>query len=172
MLRVAEDSEIPAIVALMNRAFRGAGAAAGWNSEADYIDGDRTDEPLLRQELRDHPAARLLVTDDAAGGIAGCVTLEPQGDGVWNLGSLAVDPGFQDSGIGRRLLAEAERRAAAEGARAIRMKVVNVRDSLIAWYLRRGYVLTGRREPFPYGDDRFGTPRRADLCFVVLEKTL
>lgn len=50
------------------------------------------------------------------------------------------------------------------------MTVVNVRDTLIAWYVRRGYRLTGEREPFPYGDNRFGTPLRQDLHFEVLEK--
>jgi hypothetical protein len=52
------------------------------------------------------------------------------------------------------------------------MHVINVRDTLIAWYERRGYHLTGETHPFPYGDNRFGTPLRADLTFVVLEKQL
>jgi hypothetical protein len=54
----------------------------------------------------------------------------------------------------------------------MRMRVINVRDTLIAWYERRGYALTGETEPFPYGDDRFGRPLRDDLCFVVLERGL
>jgi hypothetical protein len=52
------------------------------------------------------------------------------------------------------------------------MNVVNVRDALIAWYLRRGYRKTGEAEPFPYGDARFGAPLRDDLRFLVLEKDL
>ncbi len=52
------------------------------------------------------------------------------------------------------------------------MTVVNVREVLIAWYLRRGYHKTGETNPFPYGDDRFGKPLRDDLNFVVLEKNL
>jgi hypothetical protein len=52
------------------------------------------------------------------------------------------------------------------------MTVVNVREALIAWYRRRGYHETGETNPFPYGDDRFGTPQRDDLSFVVLEKDL
>jgi ribosomal protein S18 acetylase RimI-like enzyme len=171
-LRRAGDHDIPAVVALMNLAFRAVGASAGWNSEASYIDGDRTTEPLLRQELRDHPDAQLLVVEGADGRLAGSVMLEPLAGGVWQLGSLAIDPALQNEGAGRRLLAGAERWAAAAGARSIRMKVVNVRDTLIAWYVRRGYVATGVTEPFPYGDDRFGTPRRLDLSFTVLGKTL
>ena len=54
----------------------------------------------------------------------------------------------------------------------MRMKVVSVRDTLTAWYERRGYHLTGETSPFPYGDTRFGSPRRDDLCFVVLEMSL
>ena len=45
------------------------------------------------------------------------------------------------------------------------------RDELIAWYERRGYRRTGVVKPFPYGDTRFGIPRRDDLRFEVLEKT-
>ena len=52
------------------------------------------------------------------------------------------------------------------------MGVLNVRDALIAWYERRGYQRTGKTEPFPYGDNRFGTPLRDDLEFVILEKQL
>jgi hypothetical protein len=52
------------------------------------------------------------------------------------------------------------------------MTVVNVRDTLIAWYERRGYTLTGESQPFPYGDERFGRPLRDDLSFVVLQKDI
>jgi hypothetical protein len=58
------------------------------------------------------------------------------------------------------------------GAETIEITVVNVRDLLIAWYERRGYRRTGELRPFPYGDDRYGTPTRSDLEFVVLEKHL
>lgn len=52
------------------------------------------------------------------------------------------------------------------------MSVVNVRDSLIAWYIRRGYQHTGETEPFPYDDTRFGIPKGNDLHFVVLRKQI
>jgi hypothetical protein len=50
-----------------------------------------------------------------------------------------------------------------QGGKRIRRNVVNARDALIAWYVRRGYHKTGETEPFPYGDDRFGAPLRDDL---------
>ena len=74
--------------------------------------------------------------------------------------------------LGRTLLHAAEAVAERKGARRIRMTVVNIRDTLIAWYARRGYDLTGETRPFPYGDRRFGDPLRDDLAFVVLEKAL
>ena len=58
------------------------------------------------------------------------------------------------------------------GGTEIRMTVVNVRAALIEWYKRRGYEMTHETRPFPYGDERFGTPKRDDLYFVVLQKRL
>ena len=52
------------------------------------------------------------------------------------------------------------------------MTVIAQRAELIAWYERRGYARTGEARPFPYGDPRFGEPRRDDLSFLVLEKPL
>jgi hypothetical protein len=73
---------------------------------------------------------------------------------------LTVSPARQSRQLGRTILAAAEAIAADRGARRMRMTVVNLRDTLIAWYQRRGYALTGETEPFPYDDRRFGTPTR------------
>ncbi len=173
ILKQAISADVPAIVALMNAAFRGAGAGASWNTEAGYIDGDRTSEALVREEIAAQPEAVLLLSrPDDTGELLGTVWLEPAGDGVWYLGSLTIDPKLQNAGAGRRLLEAAEAWVLERGARAVRMKVVNVRDTLIAWYIRRGYSLTGEVEPFPYDDPRFGIPRRDDLSFVILQKSL
>lgn len=171
-LERATDADIPAIVALMNRAYRGSGADAGWSTETAFIDGDRIGVTQLRVDVARRPTASLLVWRGESDQPIGCVWLEPEGEGCWYLGSLAVAPGLQDQGRGRRLLEAAEQWAIARGANAIRMTVVNVRTSLIAWYERRGYSQTGATEPFPYHDDRFGRPRRADLHFLVLTKSL
>ncbi|MBI1200331.1 MAG: GNAT family N-acetyltransferase [Phenylobacterium sp.] len=170
-LKPAAEADYPAIVALTNRAFRQTGEGASWNVE-DVIAGDRITEGLLREEVAGAPDGHLLIWRDAAGEHLGHVRLEPMADGAWYLGMLTVRPDRQDQKLGRRLLAAAEDFARGHGADRIRMTVVNVRDTLIAWYERRGYARTGETEPFPYGDDRFGTPTRDDLCFVVLERGL
>ena len=172
-LRVAVPADFPAVVRLMNVAYRGSGPGASWNTESTFLAGNRTSEALLREELSANPAAALLVIDDPEdAAMKGCVFLEPVLGGVWYLGSLTVEPRLQAQGLGRQLLHAAEQWVAQQGARTIRMKVIHVRDTLIAWYLRRGYLLTGETHPFPYGDDRFGIPLRDDLTFVVLEKRL
>ena len=173
MFTPVTDADLPHIVALMNRAYRGSGASAGWSTEAGYLSGDRTTERLLREDIAAKPSASLLKWEEVPGDPPdGCVWLEPLGRGIWYLGSLTIDPARQNGGMGRTLLAAAEDWVRERGGTRVRLTVVNVRDTLIAWYVRRGYQPTGETEPFPYDDDRFGTPLRTDLCFIVFEKSL
>ena len=172
-VRPAETPDLPQVVALMNIAYRGTAAQAGWTSEESYIDGDRTSEAALTVQLATQPDGFLLVTPaEHHNSIVGCVWLEPLTEKIWYLGSLTVDPTLQNAGVGRKLLESAEQWAIDRGALKMQMTVINIRDTLIAWYERRGYTLTGEVRPFPYGDNRFGDPRRNDLAFVVLEKIL
>ena len=172
MFSPASDEDIPQIVALTNRAYRG-NTGSGWSTEKAYLDGERTTEALLRGDLARKPSASLLKWQDGhEDNIVGSVWLEPRGDSTWYLGSLAIDPGKQNGGLGRTMLQAAEDWARDHGAERVRMSVINLREALIAWYLRRGYEKTGEIEPFPYGDNRFGKPLRDDLSFVVLEKSL
>jgi ribosomal protein S18 acetylase RimI-like enzyme len=169
----AQASDLPAVVALVNGAYRGDGARRGWTTEASYLEGQRTSVELLQRDLDANSDATLFTLRDAPDAeLLGCVWLEPAGSEAWYVGMLTVRPDLQDRQLGRTLLEAAETLAMERGARRMRMTVINVRDTLIAWYERRGYGLTGETQPFPYGDDRFGTPLRPDLFFVVLEKAL
>lgn len=171
----ATAPEFPAIVALVNSAYRGQGAQAGWTTEASYIDGQRIDLESLIQDLADAPDAVLLtLRDEAEGPLLGCVWIEPDADvpdgQAWYLGMLTIRPDLQDRQLGRALLAHGEAFAQDRGAKRVRMTVVHLRDTLIAWYQRRGYALTGETKPFPVGE-RFGKPQQA-LQFLVLEKAV
>ncbi|MES2723913.1 MAG: GNAT family N-acetyltransferase [Pseudomonadota bacterium] len=169
----ATTADLPAIVDLVNSAYRGETSRQGWTTEADYLEGQRTDLATLTRDLADTPGAALFAwRDDPDTPLLGTVWLEPAETGVWYLGMLTVRPDLQARRLGRTLLHAAEAVAERKGARRIRMTVVNIRDTLIAWYARRGYDPTGETRPFPYGDDRFGVPLRDDLAFVVLEKVL
>lgn len=62
---------------------------------------------------------------------------------------VTVSPLRQANGIGRTMLEAAEAHARERGGKTMEMTVISVRDTLIAWYERRGYRLTGKTEPFP-----------------------
>ena len=173
LLNPAVEADYPAIIDLVNLAFRGTDPSASWNTEIVFIEGQRLNESLLREDLAAKPKAHLLTyRDDPDGPLLGTVLLDPKKDGIWYLGLLTVRPDQQKRKLGRTLLAAAEAYAKERGAHRISMTVVNVRDTLIAWYERRGYRLTEETKPFPYGDERFGKPLRDDLYFVVLEKSI
>jgi ribosomal protein S18 acetylase RimI-like enzyme len=172
LLSPAVEADYAAIIDLANLAYRGTGPTASWNIE-NFIEGQRLNESLLREDLAAKPHAHLLTCrDDPDGPLLGTVLLDPQANGVWYLGLLTIRPDLQKRQLGRTLLAAAEDFARQRGANRIQMTVVNVRDILIAWYERRGYTVTEETRPFPYGDDRFGRPLRDDLHFAVLEKNL
>jgi ribosomal protein S18 acetylase RimI-like enzyme len=169
----AAHADLRAVADLVNSAYRGESSRQGWTTEADYLGGQRTDAETLARDLAEDPEAVLLTLRDEPGGpLLGCAWLEPAGDDAWYLGMLTVRPDLQDRKLGRTMLEAAEARAKAMGARRIIMTVVQVRDTLIAWYERRGYAPTGETRPFPYGDQRFGKPMRDDLAFIVLQKDL
>ncbi|MET9802029.1 GNAT family N-acetyltransferase [Streptomyces sp. NPDC006368] len=168
--RDAVEADVPALVDLIESAYRGDASRAGWTTEADILQGQRTDPEGVRQVITS-PGSRLLVVE-RGGELVACCQLEHRGDAAY-FGMFAVRPGLQGGGLGRRIIAEAERLVATEwGAREMHMTVISVRDELIAWYERRGYRRTGRMTPFPYGDERFGVPQRDDLRFELLVKGL
>jgi len=168
VLTEAEDAELAAVAALVNSAYRGDSSRQGWTTEADLLDDQRTDESRLRADLAAKPGARLLLLrDEADGPILACVWLEPVGEGRWYLGMLTVRPDLQDRQLGRTLLARAEAFVRQQGGQSIAMTVIHLRDTLIAWYQRRGYRPTGEMRPFTFADRP-----RDDLQFVVLEKRL
>jgi ribosomal protein S18 acetylase RimI-like enzyme len=182
--RDANTADVPAIVALVTSAYRGEASRAGWTTEADLLDGARIDPDLLRADI-DRLRSRVLLAErivqagrDPGCGhpsreLVACAHVAAEEDGAGYFGMFAVRPGLQGAGIGHALLAEAERIVKDDwGLPRMRMLVIDLRDELIAWYQRRGYRRTGMFKPFPYGDPRFGIPRRDDLRFEILEKIL
>ncbi|MDF0489443.1 GNAT family N-acetyltransferase [Sphingomonas sp. H39-1-10] len=148
VIRTAVPADLPNLHPVIERAYRGDAARAGWTHEADLLDGERIDRAALAAIVAD-PAARLLVAVD--GGVPiGCVQVSDHGGGTAYLGLLCIEPLRQAAGLGRRLIAAAETTARDTfGAHRIEMTVIENRTELIAYYERRGYARTGERRDFP-----------------------
>ncbi len=168
--RTATTNDIPALIALVTSAYRGDASRQGWTTEADLLDGNRIDPDVLARDIG-RPGSRVLLAE-RDGDLLACAHVAEE-DGAGYFGMFSVSPELQGTGVGKALLAEAERVAREEWRLpSMRMTVIDVRDELIAFYERRGYARTGIKKPFPYGDARFGIPLRDDLRFEILEKRL
>jgi ribosomal protein S18 acetylase RimI-like enzyme len=168
--RAAEAADVPRIVALVESAYRGDVSRRGWTTEADFLDGQRTD-PVGVAQIIGTPGNRILLAE-RDGELLACCQLEHQGDACY-FGMFAVAPSLQGGGVGKQMMTQAERIAAQEWkCTQMQMTVITIRHELIAWYERRGYRRSGVFKPFPYGDARFGIPKREDLQFEVLVKNL
>lgn len=172
--RFAADHDATTVADLVESGYRGERSRAGWTTEADLLDGQRTDAQGVLEIIR-APESHVLLAerlDAGASALLACAQLEKKTDYAY-FGMFSVRPGLQNGGIGRAVLTEAERIVREVwGLPEVRMSVIVQREELIAWYLRRGYVRTGELLAFPYGDARFGVPRRDDLRFEVLKKRL
>lgn len=168
--RSARHDDVRAIVALVERTYRGDASRAGWTTEADLLEGQRIDPQGVVESIEaDH--SRVVVAFSGENLVA-CAHVQ-QRPAIGYFGMFSVDPGHQGSGLGGTVLAECERQLLDDlDCSAVEITVLKQRVDLIPWYERRGYRLTGERRPFPYGDERFGVPRVADLEFVVLQKSL
>lgn len=170
-VRAAAAADAHGVVDLVHSAYRGESSRAGWTTEADLLDGARTDAAMVAEILAD-PASELLVADEPGSTrLLACCHLQRRTGSAY-LGMFAVRPDRQGGGVGAAMMAAAEERARAWGAARMELTVLNHRPELQAWYERCGYALTGRLEPFPYGDERFGSPRRPDLVLQQMTKVL
>jgi ribosomal-protein-alanine N-acetyltransferase len=131
-IRAAKPADLGALIDLENRSFS----------------SDRLSRSSLRR-LIVSPAADVIVaaTGTAAAGYA--VLLHRAGSRIARLYSLAVDPEFR--GLGRELLAAAERRAAQRGCRALRLEVRDDNIRAINLYQRSAYRRFGQK-PGYYAD--------------------
>jgi GNAT superfamily N-acetyltransferase len=129
-IRWAEARDVAAIVRVINLAFRAA--------ESFFIERDRITPEILQPML---DRGNFLLAEDPAG-LGGCVYVELRGERAY-FGLLAVDPAQQHCGLGQRLVDESEKHARAAGRRAMDLRIVNLREELLPFYRRLGYVETG-----------------------------
>jgi uncharacterized protein (TIGR00290 family) len=168
--RQATAADVPPLVPLVRSAYRGPEARLGWTSDVGLVEGDRIDEEEMRALVLAPAGAVLVVEED--GEIVACCFVEDRGHGCAHLGTFAVAPGRQAGGIGRRLLAEAERYLVRRfGARTLEITVIELLEPLIAWYERRGFERTGEVRPFPALAGR-AEPVVENLKMITMRATL
>lgn len=166
----AQYGDIDQLVRLLNNAYRTSG---GWTNETEILSGQRADADMLRDIIEHGYKVMLVARLKEDSSIVGCIAVEPMDDGeTCELGSLSIDTGRQNEGLGRQLLAAGERHIVEQGGCRARLTVISVREPLIAWYERRGYERTGETEAFPYDNPRVGNPLVEGLTFAVLVKKL
>jgi GNAT superfamily N-acetyltransferase len=134
-IRIGSDDDVPALTRLINAAFV---------VEQVVFDGNRVDDLGVRAYMS---GGTFLVAEDS-GGLAGCVYVETRSDRSY-LGLLSVQPVRQGTGLGRQLVAAAEKFARESGSRAMDLRVISARgEQLLPFYQRLGYQVV-RTEPFP-----------------------
>ena len=168
MISIATLEDVTALEKLINSAYRGEASKQGWTTEANLLAGQRitVDELAKLIQNKENTVLKFNNNED----IIGCVLLVNKGNKLY-LGMLTVSPKLQNSGIGKQLLKEAEVHALSLGLSKIIMTVISIREELIDWYKRQGYIDTGMREPFPLnGTDAIIANQ--PLEFIVMKKTL
>jgi len=128
-LRHATPDDVVPIVALVNRAFA---------VESFFKTGDRIDEAQIREMLLQGQFLLLIEGET----LIACVFAQLKADRVY-IGVLAVDPAKQKSGIGARMMREAEDFGRRAGCKVADLRVVNVRPELPVIYSKLGYVESG-----------------------------
>ena len=127
-------------------------ALGGLQLRASLAWGDHVEALKAMPEASQLPAEHLPSTAVAEldGRVVGFVTVLPPQEGEAELDGLFVEPDGWRGGVGRRLVAEAERRARAAGAGAIHV-IANGRA--LAFYRACGFEVVGevmtRLEPAP-----------------------
>jgi ribosomal protein S18 acetylase RimI-like enzyme len=168
MITKATAVDISNLNKLINSAYRGESSRKGWTTEAELLEGSRTTEEELAEIIKNTSNTLLKFTQNNQ--IVGCVLLIEKEKQLY-LGMLTVSPELQNSGIGKKLLYQAELQSKALDLPKIVMTVISLREELIAWYKRHGYVDTGARDPFPASNIHIPIVK-IPLEFIVLEKKI
>lgn len=156
---------------LVNSAYRGDYAKQGWTTEADLLDGQRTDEQSLVTLIETPLNQFELVFEGKSLKLLGSVHLIQEAPDTLYFGMLTVEPSLQGQGLGKILLNHAENVARGYGFKKIRCTVIPTRIELIDFYKRRGFKETGSFEEFPT-DEKFGIPKVDGLKLQEFIKVL
>lgn len=173
--RQAEEKDIPDLAVLINRAYR-EDHKKSWSNESRFVAGDRINQAQLKDlifpETVQRNNSRLMVaefnTDDHTE-IFGCILIEFN-QNIAEIGTFCIAPMWQNLNYGHQLLSKAEMYALKinPDLYSYEMWVLNLRDELIDFYLRRAYIKTGKISSYPV-DACVGEPL-TELHLIHLQK--
>ena len=160
------------IALLINQAYAGQEASiSGWTGVAHLLGGPRITEAQVAAWIQAQPPVIWVARESST--LVGCVRLVHLRPHVGEISLLAIRPSRQRGGLGRRMLAEAERTLKQQWhCQIAELTVLSPRPELEAWYERRGYRLTGRRRPLRPDGEGYGEPRRGALELVEYSRPL
>jgi GNAT superfamily N-acetyltransferase len=170
MITTASEQDAKELNVLINAAYRGEESKKGWTTEAEILGGIRIDEMTLKAMLAQGEGTIIKYTS-SGGEILGTVYLEIKAPALY-LGMFAVSPLSQSNGIGKTLLSFAEDFALVHGCDRITLTVISLREELIDWYKRHGYVPTGHSIAFEDIEGRFGDPKVDAIDLIEMQKML
>jgi N-acetylglutamate synthase-like GNAT family acetyltransferase len=166
IIRIAKKLDVKAITELVNLAYRPGGNLIGWTHESELVAGQRTTEQQINLLLSEKS---FLFVANINNQIVACVHLKIE-DACAHIGMLATHPQFQERGYGKLMLVYAENYAReALSINKFVMTVITERTELVSFYLRRGYIRTGKIEEYPVSAG-VGIPKVSGLTLEILEK--
>lgn len=170
--QTATPDQAPELAKLVNSAYRGEYSQQGWTTEASLLGGQRTDAESLAKLIETPLNQFELAYEGKTQKIIGSVHLIQELPDTLYFGMLTVEPTLQTQGLGKILINHLENVARGYGFKRVRFTVIPARTELVAFYERRGYKATGKFEPFPQLDPKFGVPKVDNLVLKEYEKIL
>jgi N-acetylglutamate synthase-like GNAT family acetyltransferase len=163
--KIATIEDAQAIATLVNSAYRPTGDIKGWTHESELISGERANIEQVCSLFHENSFILIAYNNN----IVACVHVEIIKDSA-HIGMLATSPVIQGLGYGKQMLSYAEVFASQNfPVKKYVMKVLLARSELIAFYLRRGYILIEVTSDYPISSG-VGSPKVDGLKVGVLEK--
>jgi ribosomal protein S18 acetylase RimI-like enzyme len=140
-IRLATPGDIPTLVAIIKTSFTEVADRLGLPPDKDSKHASNITNAWIIGDM--DKGVRYYIIE-ADGTPAGSVTVEHARPEVCYIGRLAVLPGYQGRGLGKKLLTFAIDEAAKTGADHASIGVISDEERLVRWYRRMGFTVNRR----------------------------
>lgn len=149
--RIATEEDSESLTNLVNISYSGELSNQGWTNENGLVTGPRTTVEKISNIIKNDQFIILMFFDpNNHQHLIGCISIQHKSESkIACLSTFSVRPDQQARGYGKFILNTAETYSRDQwNVESIELNVITQRFELIAYYNRRGYVDTGRREAF------------------------